>query len=90
MVLLVKLEALQVSHLLIVFLEHIPTWVIERLIEVHTPVQLGVVMHLKVDCQAPYKVQRRRLKEERFLEMNSVDPFMCGLIVIVEDLVHFR
>ena len=49
-------------------------------------------MHLKVGCQPPYKVQRRRrsLKEERLLETNSVYPFICGLIVGVEDLVHFR
>ena len=62
-------------------------WVIERFTEFHTPVQLVVVMHLKVGCQQPYKVQRKRsLKEKRLLETNTVDPFMCELIVGVEDL----
>ena len=58
---------------------------------VHTPVQLVVVMHLKVGYHPPYKVHRRRssLKEERLLETN-VYSFICGLIVGVEDLVHFR
>jgi hypothetical protein len=62
-------------------------WVIET--EVHTPVQLVVVMHLRVVFQPPYKVQRRRLKEERLLDY-SIYLFICGLIVGVEDLVHFR
>jgi hypothetical protein len=46
-----------------------------------------MVMHLKVGCQPPYKVQRSRrrsLKEERWLETNSVYPFICRLIVRVE------
>ena len=34
--------------------------------------------------------RRRSLIEERLLETNSVSPFICGLIVGVEDLVHFR
>ena len=55
-----------------------------------TPLSV-VVTHLKVGCQPSYKVQRRRsLKEGRLLETNSVYPFMCGLIVGLEDLVHFR
>ena len=71
----------------LVFKEHITTWVIERWTEVHTPVQLVVVMHLKVGCQTPYNVQRRSLKEERWLETNLVYLFIW-LIVRVE--VPFR
>ena len=58
--------------------------------ELWSTLQSVVLMHLKVGCQPPYKVQRRRLKEERLLETNSVYPFICGLIVRVEDLVYFR
>jgi hypothetical protein len=47
-------------------------------------------MHLKVGCQPPYKVQRRSLKEERFLETNLVYPFICGFVVRVIDFMHFR
>jgi hypothetical protein len=56
-------------------------------------IQLVEVMHLKVGCQLPYKVRRkRRLKEgvTRDDETNSVYSLICGFIVRVEDLVHFR
>uniref|UniRef100_A0A8C7VB44 [histone H3]-trimethyl-L-lysine(4) demethylase n=1 Tax=Oncorhynchus mykiss TaxID=8022 RepID=A0A8C7VB44_ONCMY len=53
-----------------------------------------VVMHLimKVSCQSPYKVQRkiRSLEGGEMSRNDAVDCFMCGLIVRVEDLVHFR
>ena len=49
--------------------------------ELRSTVQLVVVKHLQVDCQPPYKVQRRRsLMEERWLEINLVYPFMWGFI----------
>ena len=58
--------------------------------ELRYTLQSVVVMHLKVSCQLPYKVQRRSssycLKEERLLETNLVYPFICGLIVREEDL----
>jgi hypothetical protein len=65
---------------------------IERLTEVHILIQLVLVMHLQIVCQPPYKVYRRRrsLKEERLLATNSVYPCICGIIVGVEDPVHFR
>uniref|UniRef100_A0A4W5KUW6 Tc1-like transposase DDE domain-containing protein n=1 Tax=Hucho hucho TaxID=62062 RepID=A0A4W5KUW6_9TELE len=46
---------------------------------------------MKVRCQSPYTVQRRKIVEGREMTRNdSVDHFMCELIVVVEDLVHFR
>jgi hypothetical protein len=51
----------------------------------------NLVMHLKVGCQPQYKVQRRRsLTKERLLETNPVNHFICGLIVGLEEFVHFR
>ena len=49
-------------------------------------------MHLIYEsCQSQYKVKRRKSLEEGEMTRNdSVDHFMCGLIVGVEDLVHFR
>uniref|UniRef100_A0AAZ3RVB3 Phosphofurin acidic cluster sorting protein 2 n=1 Tax=Oncorhynchus tshawytscha TaxID=74940 RepID=A0AAZ3RVB3_ONCTS len=49
-------------------------------------------MHLSYEsCQLQYKVQRRKsLEGGEMTRNNSVDRLMCGLIVGVEDLVHFR
>jgi hypothetical protein len=64
----------------------IPTWLIERQIKVGR--RRGNTM--KVRCQSPYKVQRRKGLEGGAMTRNDlVDCFMCGLIVGVEDLVHF-
>jgi hypothetical protein len=54
--------------------------------------RLVAVMHLSYEsCQSQNKVKRRKSLEEGEMTINdSVDPFMCGLIVRVEDLVHFR
>jgi hypothetical protein len=42
-------------------------------------------------CQLQNKVKRRKcLKGGEMTRNYSVDCFMCGLIVGVEDLVHFR
>ena len=54
--------------------------------------RLVEVMHLIYECcQTQYKVQKKKSLEGGEMTRNvSVDRFMCGLIVGVEDLVHFR
>ena len=49
-------------------------------------------MHLIYESfQSHYKVKRRKSLEGGEMTRNdSVDRFMCGLIIGVEDLVHFR
>ena len=64
----------------------IPTWVTER------RTRSVAVMHLIYEsCQSHYKVKRRKsLEGGEVIRNDLVDRFMCGLIVGVEELVHFR
>jgi hypothetical protein len=46
---------------------------------------------MDLSYQSQYKVKRRKgLEGGEMTRNDSVDRFMCGLIVGVEDLVHFR
>ena len=64
----------------------IPTWVTERRTR-----SVAVMNLIYESCQSQYKVQRRKgLEGGEMTRSDSVDRFMCGLIVGVEDLVHFR
>ena len=66
----------------------IPTWENERLTEVHTPVKLMVVKHLKVGCQLLYKVQRKKrsLKEGEITRNQFGLPFGTSQLVTYFDM----
>jgi hypothetical protein len=56
--------------------------------KVHTPVPLVAVIHLKLGCQPPFKIHRRRrineeipIKENQ-TKTNKVIPFISGKVAV--------
>ena len=67
----------------------IPTWVIER--RNVLPVVVVILWKCRCHIRSPYKFKDEKAwKEKSWLETIRLTVFMYGLIVGVEDLVHFR
>ena len=58
--------------------------------ELTSTLQSVIEIHCKVGCQPPYKVQRSKKEAWGRKKDDEVYRFIRGLIVRVEDLVHFR